>query len=64
MPSKPDPVKIAKDISKATGLPLPKVASIMQKHPLDKPGMTKAFAECRELAAKELDKNLKQIFPF
>ena len=59
-----DPVKIAKDISKITNLPLPKVAAVMQKYPVDKVGMGKAFDECKRLAAVEMDKNLKAIFPF
>ena len=64
MAKTPDPVKMAKDISKLTRVPLPKVAAVMQKHPLDKAGMTRAFKECEELGRQQLQKDLKQIFPF
>jgi len=59
-----DVVKLAKSISKITTLPLPRVAAIMQKHPVTKDGMEKAFKECQQAAAAEMDKQLKTIFPF
>jgi hypothetical protein len=62
--TKPDPVKMAKDISKLTRVPLPRVAAVMQKYPLDRVGMGKAYEECRKLAHDLLDKDLKQMFPF
>ena len=44
-----DVVPLAKDISKATKVPLPKVANVMQKHNLDGPGLKKAYEETRTL---------------
>ena len=57
-----DPVKLAKDISKMTHVPLPRVAAVMQKYPLDGPGLKKAYEECRVLAAQQMDKDLKAMF--
>ena len=59
-----DLVKLAKLIAKITSVPLPKVAAVMQKHPVTKDGMEKAFAECRVLGVAEMDKVLKAAFPF
>jgi hypothetical protein len=64
MGDKVDVVKIAKSIAKITNLPLPKVAAVMQKHPVTKEGFEKAFEDCEKLAAVELKKQLKVIFPF
>ncbi|MEO8244370.1 MAG: hypothetical protein ABI832_18890 [bacterium] len=65
MPDKKlDLVKLAKSIAKVTNVPLPKVASIMQKHPVTKDGMAKAFEECEKLGRAELEKQLKVLFPF
>lgn len=57
-----DPVKLAKDISKLTRVPLPRVAAVMQKYPLDGAGLKKAYEECRALAGQQLDKDLKAMF--
>jgi hypothetical protein len=62
MPKTLDPVQMAKDISKLTKVPLPKVAAVMQKYPLNGPGIGKAFDECRALAAQQMEKDLKNIF--
>jgi hypothetical protein len=60
----PDPVAIAKLISKATNVPLANVAQIMQKHPLDAKGYQKAMDECAELAATFMRAQMKKINPF
>jgi hypothetical protein len=57
-----DPVQMAKSIAKLTRVPLPRVAAVMQKHPLDGPGIKKAFEECQVLAAQQMEKDLKAIF--
>jgi hypothetical protein len=57
-----DPVKLAKDISKLTRVPLPRVANVMQKYPLDGPGIKKAYEECKVLAAEQMEKDLKGLF--
>ncbi len=62
MPKPLDPVKLAKEISKNYRVPLPRVAAIMQKYPLDGPGLKKAFEECKLLAATQMDKDLKAMF--
>jgi hypothetical protein len=62
MPKPLDPVKLAKDISKLTRVPLPKVANVMQKYPLNGPGIKQAFEACKALGADQLDKELKGMF--
>lgn len=58
----PDIVKMAKDISKLTKVPLPKVANVMQKNGLDSAGLKKSYDECVLLGADQLKKDLKGIF--
>lgn len=58
----PDPVKLAKLIAERTKLPLPNVAQIMQKYPLDADGGKKALDECEKAAAVLLKKDLKAMF--
>lgn len=64
MPNAPkiDPVKLAKDINKLTRVPLPVVANILQKYPLDDKGTKKAYEECMKEAAKRMDEDLKKMF--
>lgn len=57
-----DPVKVAKAVSKESRVPLPKVAQIFQKYPLDGPNLLKARDECLRLGAEELKKTLNQLF--
>ncbi len=57
-------VKLAKAISKSTKLPLPQVANVMQKHPLDKAGFQKAIADCEKLAAAQVRQIMGKINPF
>jgi hypothetical protein len=58
-----DPAKLAKDISKITGVPLPRVAQVMQKYPLDTAGLRKAYDECTTLGVEQMKKTLKAAFP-
>jgi hypothetical protein len=53
-----DSVQLAKSISKLTRVPLPRVAAVMQKYPLDGPGVKKAREECEKLGAEQLHKDL------
>lgn len=62
MPKKLDPVKLAKDVAKQTKVPLPKVAAVFQKYPLDGPGLKKAYDECVLLGSQQLEKDLKAMF--
>jgi len=63
MPGKKlDPVSLAKSISKLTRVPLPRVAAVMQKYPLDGDGIKKAHAECVKLGAEQLDGDLRKMF--
>jgi len=64
MAKAPDIVKMAKDISKLTKVPLPKVANVMQKNGLDAAGLKKSYDECAALGAEQMKKDLKTIFPF
>ena len=57
-----DPVKLAKDVSKLTGVPLPQVSQIFQKYPLDGPGFKKAYDECVRLGAEQMKKTLNVMF--
>lgn len=61
---KADPVAMAKAISKATNVPLPQVAQVMQKHPLDAGGYKKAIEDCEKLAAKFMREQMNRINPF
>lgn len=64
MPKPVDPVKLAKAISKSTKLPLPQVAKVMQKYPLDAGGYKKAIGDCEKLAAAEVRAIMGKINPF
>lgn len=63
-----DVVDAAKRIAKITNLPLPRVAAVLQKYPLEKGGsidksqVSKALDECQQLAAVEMRKLLDKIF--
>jgi hypothetical protein len=57
--TKPDPVKMATSISKVTKVPKPRVAQVMQKYPLTREGMTKAYDECLALGVKQMQTDLK-----
>jgi hypothetical protein len=57
-----DPVKLAKEVSKQTRVPLPRVAQVFQKYPLDGPGFSKAYDECVKLGSDELKKTLNVLF--
>lgn len=57
-----DAVKLAKEIAGISKVPLPKVAAVMQKYPLDGPGLKKAYEECLTLGKAELEKTLKAAF--
>lgn len=63
-----DVVDIAKKISKITNLPLPRVAQILQKYPLEaggklnKANVDKALTECQNAAAVEMRKMLDKLF--
>ena len=57
-----DPAKLAKDVSKQTGVPLPLVAQVFQKYPLDGPGLKKAYDECVRLGVEHMKKTLNVLF--
>jgi hypothetical protein len=59
-----DPVKLAKEVSKLTKVPLPRVAQVFQRYPLDGPGLTKAYDECVKLGVEEMKKTLNVAFGF
>ena len=62
MPKEVDVVKLAKDVSSISKVPLPKVTAVMQKHKLDGPGLKTAYEECLALGKLELEKTLKSAF--
>jgi hypothetical protein len=62
-PKDVDIVKLAKSVSKVTGVPLPRVSQVMQKYPLDSAGLTKAYNECLQLGQDQMKKTLKTLFP-
>jgi hypothetical protein len=61
-------VSIAKSISGITKLPLPRVAQILQKYPLEtggkinKTNVDKALTECQNAAAVEMRKLMDKLF--
>jgi len=63
-----DAVKTAKEIASITKLPLPRVAAILQKYPIEKGGKIdaaqaeKAMTEWERAAAAEMRKLMAKLF--
>jgi hypothetical protein len=56
-----DPVAAAKLVAKITRCPLPMVAQVFQKYPLEDKNLEKIRKECLALAAREMEKELKAM---
>ena len=54
--------KVAKLVSKNTRVPLPMVARVIMANGFTDQGIKRSMVDCRDLAAKQLDKDMKAWF--